>query len=290
MAYLEMLLEWGQYFLLAFIIGFPLNLLVGVLMHGRRWVGSLGKALFIPGAIIHELGHAVACLVTGKRIIGTNFGTAARGGEVKFINTGLCTPLAMHAIAYAPVISCGIVTAAIWNYISLNEVNFQLVDYLVWFYLLVSVGAGAAPSVPDMKIAFQSLSERPRVTIVEGISLGWPVLLPDLLGVASDVALLTYLVAMVSSYILLWKILVSPHSRGRHRARGIKNILPGDGRDPAGERWPTFRKPALDTLFAGAPKLAHGVDIPLPVATAEDVYREAGLKPKRMKRQGPPPS
>ncbi len=283
MAYLEFLLEWGQYFLLAFIIGFPLNILVCSMARGRRWVGSLGKALFIPGAIIHELGHAIACLVTGKKITGTNFGTAARGGHINFEYTGLCTPLAMHAVAYAPVISCGIVTAAIWNYIALNEMNFDLVDYIIWIYLLVAVGAGAAPSVQDMKVAFHSLSARPRVTAVEGISLLWPVLLPDLLGVASDMALLTYLVAMIASYIILWRILVSPHPLSVRHARGIRNGLPGDRRDPIGEKWPSFRKPARAGLLPGAPSYSRGVDIPLPVATAEDVYRAAGLKFKAKK-------
>ncbi len=283
MAYLEFLLGWGQYFLLAFVIGFPLNILVCSLARGRRWVGSLGKALFIPGAIIHELGHAVACLVTGKRITGTNFGTATRGGHVNFEYTGLCTPLAMHAVSYAPVISCGIVTAAIWNYIALNEVHFELMDYAIWFYLLVAVGAGAAPSVQDLKVAFHSLSDRPRVTAVEVISIGWPIVLPDLFGVASDLALLTYLVAMVSSYLILWRVLVSPHPHGIPRARGIRNGLPGDRRDPSGEKRPDFRKPTSDPLFPGAFRSQHWVNIPISIVTAEDVYRAAGLKIKGKK-------
>ncbi len=284
MAFLELLLRWGQYFLIAFVIGFPLNFLVGVMTHGRRWVGSLGKALFIPGAIIHELGHAVACLVTGKRITGTNFGTnPMKGGSVNFEMTGICTPLALHAVAYAPVISCGIVTAAILNYISLNEMYFEIMDYAIWIYLLISVAAGAAPSGADMRIAFHSLSARPRVTAVEVISLAWPILLPDLLGLSSDIALLAYLIAMVCSYIVLWKLLVSPHPHGIRQALGIKHGLPGDGRDSRGERWPIFTEGRSDPALPRVARYPHGVDISLPVATAEDVYRAAGLKFKSKK-------
>ncbi len=288
MAFLEFLLEWGQYFLLAFAIGFPLHSLVCALARGRRWVKSLGVALFIPGCILHELGHAVTCLVTGKRITGTNFGTnpmKTGGGSVNFDYTGICTPLAMHAVAYAPVISCGIATASILDYLSVAYVTLNLVEKAIWLFLLLSVASGAAPSMPDMKVAFHSLSARPRVTLVEVISLGWPIFLPDLLGVSSDLALLTYLIAMVLSYIILWQILVSPHPHDFRHKSGSKPGLPGDGRDPRGESWPTFKQ---DTYPAGLPRAVRSpmyVDIPLHVATAEDVYRAAGLKfkPKKSK-------
>lgn len=284
MAFLELLLLWGQYFLITFVIGCPLSWIVSVLAHGRRWVKSLGYALFIPGTILHELGHAVACLVTGKRITGTNFGTnPVKGGAISIDHNGICTPLAYHAIAYAPVVSCGIVSAAILDYISLNKMTFTLMDYAIWLFLLVSVAAGAAPSGADMRIAFHSLSTRPRVTSVELISLVWPIFLPDLVGVTSDMALLVYLIAMVASYIILWKLLVSPHPHGfRWGLKGIPS-LPGDGRDPRGERWPTFNNGVNPHPSPNLTSYRRGVYIPLPVATAEDVYRAAGLKMKPKK-------
>ncbi len=280
MAYLEFLLKWGQYFLLCFVIGFPLHELVCRLIHSRKWWGDVGKALFVPGAIIHELGHAVACLVTGKRITGTNFGTRAQGGHVNFLMTGPSTPLVLHAVAYAPVISCGIVTALIQNYIALNEMNFEIVDSIIWVFLLISVASGAAPSTTDMKLAFHSLRERPRVTTVEVISLIWPVFLPDLLGVASDLALLTYLIAMISTYIILWKLMVSPCPHGTRRAKGIPQGLPGDGRDSRGERWPSFRQWLQVPELPNETRPSRGFEVRLHVATAEDVYRAAGLKVK----------
>ncbi len=161
--------------------------------------------------------------------------------------------------------------------------NFELMDYAIWIYLLISVAAGAAPSGADIRIAFHSLSERPRVTAVEVISLAWPILLPDLLGLASDMALLTYLIAMVSSYIVLWKLLVSSHPLGLRHALGIKHGLPGDGRDPRGERWPTCTEGRSDPALPSVARYPHSVDISLPVATAEDVYRAAGLKIKSKK-------
>ncbi len=283
MAYLEFLLTWGQFILIMFAVGFPLNLAVGTLAHARKWWGELGKALFVPGAVIHELGHAIACLVTGKRITGTNFGTnPKKGGAICFQRTGICTPLALHAVAYAPVFSCGIVAAVILQYIGLNEASFKLLDWAIWMYLLVSVAAGASPSFQDMRVAFQSLRERPRVTAVETVSLGWPLILPDLLGVTSDMALITYLIAMVSSYVILWKLLVSPHARtGLAHGRG----LPGDGRDPGAIKWPSFRHQALLPNLPRAPQSARASQVSLPIATAEDVYRAAGLKVKGKKQK-----
>ncbi len=283
MAYLEFLLKWGEHFLVCFLIGFPLHELVCRLIHSRKWWGELGKALFVPGAIIHELGHAFACLVTGKRITGTNFGTRAEGGHVNFLMTGPCTPLVLHAVAYAPVISCGIVTALIQNYIVRNEMNFEIIESVIWLFLLISIASAAAPSTTDMKLAFHSLGERPRVTLVEAVAVIWPVFLPDLLGVTSDLALVTYLVAMVGTYILLWKLLVSPHPQSIRRALGFKPHLPGDGRDPIGERWPSFRTQGSQPILPRSPSLARGVDIPVHIATAEDVYRAAGLKVKGKK-------
>jgi len=279
MAYLEFLFKWGVYFCIVLVVGLPLNFLVVALTRSQRWWGGIGKALFIPGAVIHELGHAVACLVTGKRIVGTNFGTnPAKGGSVLFENTGICTPFALHAVAYAPVASCGIASALILNYISLNEANFELLDWIIWLFLLISITAGAAPSWPDAKLAFQSLRERPRVTLVEAVSLSWPIFLPELLGLASDMALLTYCVAVVVSYAILWKLIVSPHSHGIRKVTGWG--LPGDGRDPRAIAWPTVQDipkyPALPTTFS----TARGIRVDVPIATVEDVYRSAGIKVK----------
>jgi hypothetical protein len=286
MAFLDLLLRWGQFFLIMFAIGLPLNFIVGNLVHAKKWWGELGKTLFVPGAIIHELGHAVACFVTGKRITGTDFGTnPLKGGHVNFQNTGICTPLALHAVGYAPVFSCGIVVALILQYIGLNEASFKMLDWAIWMYLLISVAAGAAPSLPDMRIAFHSLGERPRVTAVEAISIAWPIFLPDLLGLTSDMALLTYLVAMVGSYIILWKLLVSTHPHRARKGLGHGYGLPGDGRDPGAIKWPSFRQsPALLNL-PRTPQLARASQVTIPIATAEDVYRAAGLKVKIKKQK-----
>ncbi|OLS15897.1 MAG: hypothetical protein RBG13Loki_0466 [Promethearchaeota archaeon CR_4] len=281
MVYFELIVKWGQFFLLVFAVGFPLNLVVCSVLHSRRWWGDLAKALFVPGAILHELGHAIACLVTGKRIVGTNFGTnPVKGGEVKFLHTGICTPLAMHAIAFAPVISCGIVVAFILRHIALNQASFGLFDWVIWLFLLISVTAGAGPSIPDMRVAFHSLRERPRVTLVEVISLVWPAFLPDIIGVTSDWALITYLGTMIATYIVLWILLGARHPRGIRRNVGRGRSLLGDLPPlPLFALHPT-QLPLNEGKLPRSLSNARSPDVTIPIATREDIYRAAGLKIK----------
>jgi hypothetical protein len=95
----------------AYAVVFFLGLLLECLFHVFSKSGiarSVKLLLFIPGIVVHEIGHAIACVLTGKRIEKIHFST--HEGYVRYDpGSGIRTPLAYCLIAFASIVSCGTV-------------------------------------------------------------------------------------------------------------------------------------------------------------------------------------
>lgn len=126
-----------------------------------------------PGVIVHELSHAVGCLITGSEIVEINFWKST-GGHVKHLQShdALRRLVSDPIIALAPIWGTFAVLAFftwflfpdIFSLIATNDLialinSFDLTSATTWLYLYVvtSLVATIAPSKTDMKYALASL-------------------------------------------------------------------------------------------------------------------------------------
>jgi len=269
--------------------GYAVILFFGVLIglafslfRGSSIVRAIGIILFLPGTVVHEAGHALACLVTGRKIKAVQVGL--HGGAVSYDpRTGARTPLASCLVAFAPLLSCGTCAIFLWRYVDAARASMSLTEYVFYVYLIVAMIWGSVPSGPDFMIAVHSFGERPRVTLIEMISVVWPLWLPDWVGIAGDFALAVYLIGVVSTYLPLWLLFVYPQ---RNRDRGLMYdvgpLLPSvPGRDPLTEVG--FLPPAPRAC-------PHATEAESPLEGAPEVTRAyalilAGVKLSRRERK-----
>lgn len=135
----------------------------------RKWY----RFFVAPGVIVHELSHAVGCLVTGAQIVEINFWKPS-GGHVKHLQVDdpARRVLADPIIALAPIggtfIVLLILTWALEPAIFQNLTSGSYTDLVqainpaqwqtwLYLYLTTSLLATIAPSKTDMKYALASL-------------------------------------------------------------------------------------------------------------------------------------
>lgn len=98
--------------------------LAGATFAGRVWSRVLGRLYWIvlaPGVAVHEISHALACLVTGAKIKSIKlFGP--RGGEV--VHEKPRVPVVGKAvIAFAPLVGCSLVLVLLGAMLGSNLAN-----------------------------------------------------------------------------------------------------------------------------------------------------------------------
>lgn len=162
------LIGWfGSLFLASYLINWLL--IRGLLRHYYR--------LFVaPGVIVHELSHALGCLVTGAQITEINFWKAS-GGHVKYRHpdTPLFHLFGNPIIALAPIWGTFLIVALTTYFLAPNLIRlnqyydwtipanyWQVLDLADWrswlyLYLVTSLMATMAPSKTDMSYALFSL-------------------------------------------------------------------------------------------------------------------------------------
>jgi hypothetical protein len=152
--------------------------LISEYLHRSLAFGSktLYVILMLPGTIIHESSHALVALLMGARI--TKFGVIPSGdtlGHVEYTSPKI-PYIGNAAISIAPLIGCPALLLLISGYFGVHidfppgsfdilaqtrfliEGTFYFItglDYLNWktyvfFYLALTLGAGAAPSKTDI--------------------------------------------------------------------------------------------------------------------------------------------
>ncbi len=126
-----------------------------------------------PGVIVHELSHAVGCLITGSPIVEINFWKAS-GGHVKHLQPIDPTRriISDPIIALAPIggtfIVLALLTQLMWPdalkalYSTslttlISTINITSAQTWLYFYLVISLMATIAPSKTDIKYALASL-------------------------------------------------------------------------------------------------------------------------------------
>lgn len=136
------------------VLAMALVLTVGLSYLANRWLARLFPrkqylALVAPGVAVHELSHAIACIVTGARIQQIQlFG--ADGGFVKYQPSPL--PLSEAVIILAPLWGA---TLVVWGASEL--LPFGPLGWLVAAYLVTSVAVTMAPSQADLRIGAGSV-------------------------------------------------------------------------------------------------------------------------------------
>jgi hypothetical protein len=174
-----------------------------------------------PGVIVHELSHALGCLITGSPIVEINFWKAS-GGHVKHLQP--TDPLRRFIndpiIALAPIWGTfavlGILTWFVapdifrfitypsWDTIA-SSIDFGAATTWLYLYLVTSLLATIAPSRTDMMYALASLAVLTLLLIllafIPGFSdqLNW---LISLLKPFAYFSLGIIVVAIVTAFIL----------------------------------------------------------------------------------------
>jgi len=130
----------------------------------------------LPGIIIHEIAHALGCLITftkiGKIVLFKENQDGSFGGYVN-CETGNKSPLVNMIISFAPLIAGSVIFYFANRYLeveNLSHVNSALIAYAT-----ISIACVMGPSYQDLKVlfhnAFSSLGKLFRDICVIGCSL-----------------------------------------------------------------------------------------------------------------------
>lgn len=217
--------SWG----LACALVTGLGLLIGLTLHalhGHATIRAITPIIFFPGCLVHEVGHAIACFLTGRKVEKMHVGT--NNGFVQFDSrTGARTPLATFSISFAPMFSCGSCAVLLWH--ALGSAGLRWTDpmWILELYLFVAMAWGASPSYADLRVAWHSISERPRVTLVETASVGSSLCTVEALNMVGDVAFFTFIGVVVPTYLVLWTLFVYPRRDHEHgQMFSIQSLIP----------------------------------------------------------------
>jgi hypothetical protein len=168
---MEQFIPIGQiigWFVVIFLASYWINWLLarGILYRVYR--------LFVaPGVVVHELSHAVGCIITGSKITEINF-WKADGGHVKHlvahdpVRRLISDPIIALSPIFGTFLIIGFLTLELspelLTYLKHNDygalaVEFPWTSWQAWlyFYLVTSLMATVAPSKTDMKYALASL-------------------------------------------------------------------------------------------------------------------------------------
>lgn len=159
--------------ILILVLSFAINML---LMYS---VGPFYRVFVAPGVIVHELSHALACFITGTKVIGISF-FKKDGGEVRHGHSGIPV-LGPILISIAPFIIGAVVIFLLSKLVGFKPVNlvdfhytpgnvaflikttFSTFDFKIFktwlaLYLILSVAVTMIPSLEDMKNLLFSLA------------------------------------------------------------------------------------------------------------------------------------
>lgn len=155
-----------------FIAIFSISYLINWLL-ARSIIHRHYRLFVAPGVIVHELSHAVGCLVTGSQIVEINFWKASGGHVLHRPSTDPFKRIISDPIiALAPIWGTFILLAILtWLLVpQLFDIAFnsdltsglRSLNWLSWqpwlyLYLVTSLVATIAPSKTDMRYALASL-------------------------------------------------------------------------------------------------------------------------------------
>lgn len=232
-----------RFYPLIFIVGWFGTIFAGSYLINWLLVRSIIRRYYrffvAPGVIIHELSHAVGCLVTRSPIVEINFWKPS-GGHVKHLQP--VDPLRRlindPIIALAPIWGAFACLAAIsWlllpdlsrlSYfldISVSKNMLTFLDPLrwqtwLWLYLATSIVATMAPSKTDMRYAILSLGFLGSGLLLLSFIPGFPSLLTTALQNLKPFVLFSF--GIIGLAVVVAFILALPN---RHRHFVPKNQL-----------------------------------------------------------------
>ncbi len=139
----------------------------------RSVIRHMYRFFVAPGVVVHELSHALGCLVTGSQITEINFWKAS-GGHVAHIPPRdphvriISDPLIALAPIWGTFLLLGLLTRLVvpdvFGLLQNGDASnvFSVIDLLSWktwlyLYLVTSLVATIAPSKTDMRYALASL-------------------------------------------------------------------------------------------------------------------------------------
>lgn len=131
-------------FLGSLVLGYTLSyFLMRGLAHASRGSYTALRIFLLPGIMVHELSHALACLVTATPIERISFWTEA-GGEVVHHKPKLAV-ITQPLIAFAPFPVGILLLLLVSSYLSFDHWLLSVILIL----LMVSIAATLAPSKAD---------------------------------------------------------------------------------------------------------------------------------------------
>lgn len=156
----------------AIIIFAILILSFGINMMLSYATGGLYRIFVAPGIILHELSHALFCLLTGAKVVSINL-FKKDGGEVKHGHSKIpilgsilisLSPFVIGALAifflskYIGFKSIDISDFSLnaqsivhWFADSIKSIDFSNAKTVIAFYLVLSIAVTMTPSVQDMR-------------------------------------------------------------------------------------------------------------------------------------------
>lgn len=135
---------FGLVFLL--VLSFILNKILEKILTGKKY-----HYFLIPGIMVHELSHALACRLAGAKIREINF-LSKNGGYVKY-NSPKIPILGELLINFAPILGgAGILLFFFWL-LNLDYRQPNLLSWQFWLftYLAISIIICLTPSKQDLK-------------------------------------------------------------------------------------------------------------------------------------------
>ena len=184
-----------------------------------------------PGVIVHELSHAIGCLVTGAQIVEINFWKST-GGHVKHYQPKMGLP-GEAIIALAPIWGTFLVLFGLTWYVApstftslgtydlasiAGAFDWASVQSWLYLYIVTSLVATIAPSKTDMSYALASLAVGSVLLIFLLMIPGIAELLASFGATVKPFAVFT--IALMTLALLIAFILALPNRRKHFAARG----------------------------------------------------------------------
>lgn len=163
---------------LTFIIGFLLfSLFISYILlnYTPEPLNKIVMALAAVGIIIHELCHALMCLITNAKIekITLVQKTKTKDRKEKYMMTGnvkisdrtKLTFLQALLIALAPLFFMFWLFFFLWDQILNPQLN--LILFFTYIFIMVSIVIACAPSIPDIACISQAFKDDPRYSLYQ---------------------------------------------------------------------------------------------------------------------------
>lgn len=202
--------------LIIFVIGMAIPQFLA-----RSFIGPAFRLFVVPGVILHETGHVIACILTGTKIHRIRL-FKRDGGDV------------MHDAPKIPIVGSLLITLAplvigmlaiiflagrimdmdklkistdvrdFWPFFFsiIGAIKWANLTTWVWLYLILSVGATMMPSWQDLRNSWISF-------VVLGVAVVAVFRLPQLLEPANTLAVAILPAMMIVLFVLLALLLIS---------------------------------------------------------------------------------